>query len=129
VEVAADMVVASQAMVPSDGSRELAEMLGLEVDPYGWWVEQEENVAPLDTSRPGIYLAGAGIGPKDIPEAVSQGSGAAGKVLSLLARWGGPPDEVTSRLEEGLDVPGSQDNGGEPDRSVPGISEMRREHA
>jgi heterodisulfide reductase subunit A len=112
VEVAADLVVVSQAMVPPEGTRELAEMLGLDVDAHGWWVEQEENLAPLDTNRPGIYLAGAGIGPKDIPEAVSQGSGAAGKVLSLLSRWGGPPD-----------------GGGEQDQSEPEISEMRREHA
>jgi heterodisulfide reductase subunit A2 len=89
VEVAADLVVISPAMIPSGGTRELAEMLGLSVDQFGWWVEQDGNLAPLETSRPGIFLAGCGIGPKDIPEAVSQGSGAAGKVLSLLARWGG----------------------------------------
>jgi heterodisulfide reductase subunit A len=90
MEVAADLVVISPAMIPSEGTREMAEMLGLELDRFGWWVEQEGNLAPLDTNRPGVFLAGAGIGPKDIPEAVSQGSGAAGKVLSLLARWGGP---------------------------------------
>jgi heterodisulfide reductase subunit A len=89
IEVAADLVVVSPAMVPSQGAREMAEMLGLEVDQFGWWVEQEENLAPLETERPGVFLAGAGIGPKDIPEAVSQGSGAAGKVLSLLARLNG----------------------------------------
>ena len=91
VEVAADLVVVSPAMVPSEGTRQMAAMLGLEVDEFGWWVEQESNLAPLDTVRPGVFLAGAGIGPKDIPEAVSQGSGAAGKVLSLLTRWGNGP--------------------------------------
>jgi heterodisulfide reductase subunit A-like polyferredoxin len=87
IEVAADLVVISPALVPSEGTRRLAEMLGLEVDRFGWWVESEENLAPLNTNRPGVFLAGTGIGPKDIPEAVSQGSGAAGKVLSLLSRW------------------------------------------
>ncbi|NLF11109.1 MAG: CoB--CoM heterodisulfide reductase iron-sulfur subunit A family protein [Anaerolineaceae bacterium] len=91
VEVAADLVVVSPAMVPSEGTRQMAAMLGLDVDEFGWWVEQESNLAPLDTVRPGVFLAGAGIGPKDIPEAVSQGSGAAGKVLSLLTRWGNGP--------------------------------------
>jgi heterodisulfide reductase subunit A len=89
VEVAADLVVISPAMVPSEGTRQMAEMLGLRVDEFGWWTEAEGNLAPLETSRAGIFLAGAGIGPKDIPEAVSQGSGAAGKVLSLLSRWTG----------------------------------------
>jgi heterodisulfide reductase subunit A len=89
VEVAADLVVISPAMVPSEGTRQMADMLGLNVDEFGWWTEAEGNLAPLETGRAGVFLAGAGIGPKDIPEAVSQGSGAAGKVLSLLSRWGG----------------------------------------
>ncbi len=89
VEVAADLVVVSPAMIASPGTRELAEMLGLSVDEFGWWSERDGNLAPLETGRPGIFVAGSGIGPKDIPEAVAQGSGAAGKVLSLLARWGG----------------------------------------
>jgi heterodisulfide reductase subunit A len=89
VEVAADLVVVSPAMVPSEGTQQMAEMLGLSVDEFGWWTEEESNLAPLETGRPGIFMAGAGIGPKDIPEAVSQGSGAAGKVLSLLGRWSG----------------------------------------
>ena len=92
VEVAADLVVISPAMVPSQGTRELAQLLGLGVDEFGWWNQQEENLAPLETSRPGVFLAGAGVGPKDIPETVSQGSGAAGKVVSLLARMGGVPE-------------------------------------
>jgi heterodisulfide reductase subunit A len=87
VEVAADMVVISPAMIPSEGTRQMAEILGLELDEFGWWTEDEANMAPLETRRPGVFLAGAGSGPKDIPEAVSQGSGAAGKVLSLFNRW------------------------------------------
>ncbi len=93
VEVAADLVVISPAMIPSPGTQRLADMLGIDIDVHGWWVEQDSNMAPLETVRPGVFLAGAGIGPKDIPEAVSQGSGAAGKVLSLLARWKGPDEE------------------------------------
>ena len=91
IEVAADLVVISAAMIASEGTRTIAGMLDLEVDPFGWWVEKEGNLAPLETKRPGVFLAGAGTSPKDIPEAVSQGSGAAGKVLSLLSRWVGQP--------------------------------------
>ena len=91
VEIAADMVVISPAMIPSQGVQEMAQMLGLETDEFGWWAEQEGNLAPLETEQPGIFLAGAGTGPKDIPEAVSQGSGAAGKAISWLARHAGPP--------------------------------------
>jgi heterodisulfide reductase subunit A len=102
VEVAADLVVISPAMVASEGTRAMANMLGLDVDPFGWWVEQEGNLAPLETMRPGIFLAGSGTGPKDIPEAVSQGSGAAGKVLSLFSRWAAQesPPGATERTQE-----------------------------
>jgi heterodisulfide reductase subunit A len=102
VEVAADLVVISPAMVASEGTRAMANMLGLEVDPFGWWVEQEGNLAPLETKRPGIFLAGSGIGPKDIPEAVAQGSGAAGKVLSLFSHWAAQesPPGATERTQE-----------------------------
>jgi heterodisulfide reductase subunit A len=95
VEVAADLVVISPAMVPSEGAREIAQMLDLEMDEFGWWTEAEGNLAPLETGQSGVFLAGAGIGPKDIPETVSQGSGAAGKVLALLGSQAKPetPDE------------------------------------
>jgi len=94
VEIAADLVVLATAMVPKEGTRELAEMLGLETDEFGFFTEAEGNMQPVETSRPGIFLAGAGIGPKDIPETVAQASGAAAKVLSLFAQWSGVPEEM-----------------------------------
>jgi heterodisulfide reductase subunit A len=87
VEVAADLVVLATATVPQAGARELGQMLGIETDELGFYTEADGNMHPLETVRPGIFLAGADSGPKDIPETVAQGSGAAAKVLSLFARW------------------------------------------
>ena len=78
---------------------ELAEMLGLETDEFGFFTEVEGNMQPVETSRPGIFLAGAGIGPKDIPETVAQASGAAAKVLSLFAQWSGVAEEMVAMVE------------------------------
>jgi heterodisulfide reductase subunit A len=64
-------------------------MLGLATDAHGWLLPLEANTRPAETSRPGIYLAGAGTGPKDIPEAVAHASGAAAQVLKLFARRDG----------------------------------------
>jgi heterodisulfide reductase subunit A len=94
VEIASDLVVLATAMIPSGGTRKLAEMLGLETDKFGFFTEAEGNMQPVETSRPGIFLAGASVGPKDIPETVSQASGAAAKVLSLFARWSGVPEAM-----------------------------------
>jgi heterodisulfide reductase subunit A len=92
LEIAADLVVLATAMQPRQDSRKLAEMLGIEVDEHGFLTELESNVQPMETIKPGIFLAGAGSGPKDIPETVAQASGAAAKVLSLFARWAAVPE-------------------------------------
>jgi heterodisulfide reductase subunit A-like polyferredoxin len=41
----------------------------------------------METVRPGVFLAGTGAGPMDIPEAVAHASGAAAQVLKLFSRW------------------------------------------
>jgi heterodisulfide reductase subunit A2 len=40
---------------------------------------------PVESSRPGVFLAGTCLGPQDIAETVCQASGAAGRVMRLLA--------------------------------------------
>jgi heterodisulfide reductase subunit A2 len=88
VEVRADLVVLAPALVARPDSGALAGLLGIDVDAHGFFSELDANVRPLETARAGIFLAGAASGPKDIVETVAQASGAAGKVLSLFARWG-----------------------------------------
>ena len=75
--VQSDLVVLSTGMVPSKGTQELAEKLGLELDRDGFLKEVDTKVASTMTKCPGIYLAGACHSPKDIPESVAQASAAA----------------------------------------------------
>jgi len=77
-ELAADLVVLSTGMVPSEGSQRLAKTLGVDVDRNGFMGEVDPKVASVITKAPGIYICGAGQGPKDIPESVVQASAAAG---------------------------------------------------
>jgi heterodisulfide reductase subunit A len=102
VEIAADLVVLATAMMARRETGQLAEMLGLKTDEFGFFTEVDRNMQPVETSRPGIFLAGAGVGPKDISETVSQASGAAGKVLSLFARWSGVPEAMAAAGAEDL---------------------------
>jgi heterodisulfide reductase subunit A-like polyferredoxin len=78
-----DLVVLSVGLTPPKRARELAQMLGLEFDSYGF--SKTHEFTPLATSRPGIYVCGAFQGPKDIPETVAQASGAASSASSALA--------------------------------------------
>jgi len=86
VEIAADLVVLGLAMLPSEGIKELAERLGIEINNHGFVTENNLKFNPLETTVPGIFVAGTAQGPKDIPDAVAQGGGAAGKVLALFAQ-------------------------------------------
>ena len=78
-----DLVVLSVGMVPSASTGELAKNLGVELDPYGF--AKTDCLAPLATSRPGIYACGVFQGPKDIPETVAQASGAAAAASEILS--------------------------------------------
>lgn len=92
VEIAADMVVLATAIVPRPETRRLAEMLGIDVDAHGFLRENNPNLEPVSTRRPGVFIAGTAVGPRDIPETVAQASAAAAKVLSLFARWQTAPE-------------------------------------
>ncbi len=78
-----DMVVLSVGLEPSEKSRQLANKLGVRLDANGFIATKSSN--PLESSRPGVFVAGAASGPKDIPETVTQASGSAGKASQLLA--------------------------------------------
>jgi heterodisulfide reductase subunit A len=84
VEIAADLVVVAAAIVPSDESRRIAGMLGIGVDEFGFYTSSDAELAPVESGVAGIFLAGAGMGPQDIPETVAQASGAAAKVLRFF---------------------------------------------
>jgi heterodisulfide reductase subunit A len=85
VEIEADMAVLGLATVPNAAARELANMLKIHTDEWGFLAEAHPKLRPVESLAPGFYLAGAAQGPKDIPEAVAQASGAASKVAHLFA--------------------------------------------
>jgi heterodisulfide reductase subunit A-like polyferredoxin len=78
-----DLVVLSAGLHPPKGSKELAETLGVDLDPYGFCKSKE--FISVDTSKEGIFACGAFNGPKDIPETVMQASGTAARASALLA--------------------------------------------
>ncbi|MBN1955611.1 MAG: CoB--CoM heterodisulfide reductase iron-sulfur subunit A family protein [Anaerolineae bacterium] len=86
VEVEADLVVLATPMLPGSGALTLAQTLHISADGYGFYNEAHPKLRPVESLTAGVYLAGAGQGPKDIPEAVSQAGGAVAKVLQLFAQ-------------------------------------------
>jgi len=78
-----ELVVLAQAMIPKI-TRELAEILGIELDENGFVKTRGKLSQPLDTTRPGIFACGYVHSPRDIPDSVTQASGAAGRAAEVL---------------------------------------------
>ena len=77
-----DLAVLATSLVPRKGSEKLASVLGVETDEYGFI--KVDPFSPLDTTRPGIFACGCCREPADIPECVSQASGAAARAAEVL---------------------------------------------
>lgn len=86
IEIEADMVVLASAAVANPGSEELAQRMHISYDAYNFFSEAHPKLKPVETNTAGIFLAGACQAPKDIPETVSQASGAAAKVAILFSQ-------------------------------------------
>ena len=86
IEVEADLVVLATAVVPRTDTAQLAELLGLERSPDGFFQEAHLKFRPVDTQVDGIFLAGCCQGPKDIPDTVAQAKAAASSALVVLAQ-------------------------------------------
>jgi heterodisulfide reductase subunit A len=58
-------------------------------DGLGFYQPRHPILHPLESTLPGVFLAGTCQGPRDISETVCQGSGAAARVIGLLAELAG----------------------------------------
>lgn len=85
VEMEADLVVLATAVLPRVGAKDLGKKLQISYDEYGFYNEGHPKLRPVETATAGIFLAGACIGPVDIPTSVSQGLATASKVLTLFS--------------------------------------------
>ena len=83
VEEEFDMVVLSLALDPSPSLRDQAQLMNVELNPWGF--ARTGDLTPLDTSRSGVFVGGVFHEPKDIPDTVMQSSGSAARAMSLLA--------------------------------------------
>ncbi len=83
-----DMVVLATTLVPRKETADLAKILGLKLDEFGFLESADRILGPGTTNVPGIYIAGYAAGPADIPESVAQGSSAAAKAVEMLAQAG-----------------------------------------
>ena len=86
IEIPADMVVLGVGMEHNPGASVLAQTLKVSYDINEFFIEAHPKLRPVETMSDGIFVAGACVGPRDIPESVASGSAAAAKVAALFSQ-------------------------------------------
>jgi heterodisulfide reductase subunit A len=85
VEIDADIVALAAAIVPSAGSKDVAQQFKVTLGPDNFFQEAHVKLRPVEFATDGVYLCGIAHYPKLISEAIEQAYGAAGQVLTLLS--------------------------------------------
>lgn len=95
-----DMAILCGALVPRSDMAEAAKTFSLSRSKDGFFLEKHPKLAPIATANDGIYIAGACQSPKDIPDSVAQGAGAAAEALSLIDKGKVEIEPITSVIDE-----------------------------
>ena len=81
-----DILVLASAMVAPDGTEEVSHLFGLTRSPDGFFNPEHVKLAPLTTHTAGVMLAGGAQAAKGASESITDASGAAAKVVALMAQ-------------------------------------------
>ncbi|MFW6080312.1 MAG: response regulator [Desulfosalsimonas sp.] len=97
-----DMAVLATGQRPAQQTDELAEMLGLKKNPWGFVAAEEFSMTR--TSAEGIFAAGSITGRKDISNSVICGSSAALGASRILHRAGGGLRDISEESDTSGDI-------------------------
>lgn len=79
-----EMVTLAVGVKPPQGIKRIQEMLALQINSDGFFLEAHPKLQPVDSATRGIFFAGCAEGPKDIKDSVTQASAAAARAMRLL---------------------------------------------
>ncbi len=80
-----DMVVHAIGMDPNVDNMTLSAVFGVDLEKYGHIQKASTYAAMSETSRAGVFVAGAATGPETIDDSIAQGQSAAMAALSLVS--------------------------------------------
>lgn len=84
VQASYDMVVLCSDVEPAAGLAELAQLVGVELAENGYIAVGGSDGCGVETSRPGIFVAGCASGPKNIRDSIGTAHAAAGGALHQM---------------------------------------------
>ncbi len=84
-EIPVDLVVLVLGMEPSEGTKKVAQILGLAQDPDSQFLTPaEDSGSSIISPRAGIFIAGACKGPIDIESSLAEGEASAVEALAFI---------------------------------------------
>jgi heterodisulfide reductase subunit A len=102
-----DLVVLSVGLTSRADMKHLSDKLGIRLNSYGFI--EHSDTSPVETTRPGVFVCGPAVMPKDIPETVIQASGSVAGAGEML--W-----EVRGTQIKKKEYPAERDVGGQRPR-------------
>ncbi|HDH03466.1 MAG TPA: CoB--CoM heterodisulfide reductase iron-sulfur subunit A family protein [Actinobacteria bacterium] len=91
MEIPMDVVVLAVGMEPSQGTRQMAEILGIPSNQYGFIETVHDSLDTVTTTVPGVFACGAATGPADLDDTISSAGAAAAKAVAFLRSAVGTP--------------------------------------
>ena len=87
MEIPMDIVVLAVGMEASHGTRQMAQIFGIQQNKYKFIEVPQDSLNPVATSVPGIFVAGAAAGPKDLDDTIGMAGTAAIKAAGLVRKF------------------------------------------
>ena len=98
-----ELVVLSVGLRPQKDILNITDKLNIRLNQYNFI--NNSGISPIQTTRPGVFVCGPAVSPKDIPETVMQASGAVAEAAEILSDVRGT--EITEKVyPEEKDVSG-----------------------
>jgi heterodisulfide reductase subunit A len=102
-EMEHDMVVLAVGVRPNDEAAHLFAEGDLGLDEFAWVGEPDEDVNPGATNIPGVFVAGAASGVKDIPDSILHAGAAAAQAAAYLEQIA-PQEAESAEAELAVEV-------------------------
>jgi heterodisulfide reductase subunit A-like polyferredoxin len=86
VSILSDLVVVSEAFVPTPETEFLSRLLKIHLGPRGFLMEDNPQLSRVRSNRRGIFVAGACRFPQEVSESVIEARAVAEEVMALLSK-------------------------------------------
>ncbi|MHA1130506.1 MAG: CoB--CoM heterodisulfide reductase iron-sulfur subunit A family protein [Candidatus Helarchaeota archaeon] len=104
LEIPADLVVLSTPLISYEDSKEIAQLLKVPREEYGFFLEAHVKLRPVDFATDGIFICGCAHWPKDVKESISQALAAASRASTILAHKSLEVEGAVATVDEELCV-------------------------